>query len=763
MKISVRWLNHYLDHPSGGVSAEEAEHALTFAGFPIESAVQLPSGDTCLDVEVTSNRGDVLSHVGVAREIAAATGRTLRVPAPDHALDGSAPVPGPVPPAPSAPASAHPPCRVDNRVPDLCPLFTAQVIRGVKVGPSPAWLVEALGAVGQRSINNVVDVTNFVALELGQPSHVFDLGTIARAPGAGEATPGLIVRIARKGEKLRLLDGKTITLAGDEVVVADGESDGGRAISLAGVMGGADTEVSERTTDIILEAATWDPVAVRRAARRFNIRTDASYRFERTVDARTIEPAARRAAALIARLAGGRIEPAMVKAGPGATPAPVPAGPPIRLRPARLARMLGVEVPPARVLQILGALGIQAHPELPVPGGAGSGGGPGGGVLLCTPPAFRPDLTREIDLIEEVARVHGLDKLPAAEKIAARVAAPQGSERAMGEVARVLTGLGFYEAVTFTFVSEKAAEPFLPAGLGTLAVRDERRRADPVLRPSALPSLLACRRANQDAGVAGDGGPSGAGVRLYETSAVFAQVPAADGRSRGREVESHNLALIADACFPETAKPFERKQAAVRAVRGAVESLVRALGGPVAAGELAFTPAGSGGSAQPAVRAFDPAASGEVTLRGRPLGRFGLIADAVARAYDLAAPVAAAEVVLDPLIALYPARPLVRALPQFPSIERDLSLIVAEATPWSAIERLVRDARGAGLTPLMEDFWFVTTYRGQPVPPGKKSVTFRLRFRDPQDGRTLRHEEIDPQVAGLIDRARSGLDAVLRA
>lgn len=739
MKTSVRWLNEYLT--PGNVSAEEAEHALTFAGFPIESAEKLSSGDVCMDVEVTSNRGDVLSHLGVAREIAATTGRALRPPAPDRVFDWS--------PTPSRAAAPDPPdtaealIAVDNRTPELCRLFTAQVIRGVKVGPSPAWLVEALGAVGQRSINNVVDVTNFVALELGQPSHVFDMASIGRG---GSGRHDLIVRVARKGEPLRLLDGKAVTLAGDELVVADpaGE-DGGRAVSLAGVMGGADTEVSDRTTDIILEAATWEPLAVRRAARRFNIRTDASYRFERIVDPRTIEPAARRAAALIVRLAGGHVVPGIVKAGPSAAPTA-----PIRLRHPRITQMLGVEVPPARVSQILQALEIAAHPELPSPGGAAP--------LVCTPPVFRPDLTREIDLIEEVARVHGLDKLPAAEKIAARVAAPQNSERAMTEVARVLTGLGFYEAVTFTFVSEKAAGPFLPPGLNTLAVCDERRKADPVLRPSALPSLLACRRANQAAGVTGDGGEAGAGIRLYETSAVFAQSPATDKQARGREIESRNLALIADAAFPASAKAFERKQAAVRAVRGAVESVVLAMGGPEALAELVFSPLNA-----PAVPAFDPGATGAITLRGQPLGLVGMIADAVVRDYDLAAPVAAAEIGLDPLVALYPPRSLVHTLPQFPSIERDLSLIVAETTAWSAIHKLVRDAHGAGFLPLMDGFWFVSTYRGQPVPPGRKSVTFRVRFRDPADARTLRHEEVDPQIAGLIDLARKDLDAVLRA
>jgi phenylalanyl-tRNA synthetase beta chain len=414
--------------------------------------------------------------------------------------------------------------------------------------------------------------------------------------------------------------------------------------------------------------------------------------------------------------------------------------------------MLGVEVPAARVSQILKALEITAQPA----GGAGGGGGGGGGAISCIAPAFRPDLTREIDLIEEVARIHGLDKLPVHDKIAVAIAPPQTSERAMGELARVLTGLGYYEAVTFTFVSEKAAKPFVPRDLATISVCDDRRKADPVLRPSALPSLLACRRANQDAGVAGDGGAGGAGIRLYETSAVFAQTPAPAKGARGKEIETRNLALLIDAALPEGGKTFDRKQTAVRAIRGTIEAIVQSLGGAAAASKLAFE------ADAPPVSAYDPAASGVVKFDGRVLGVFGIISDALTREYGLASPVAAAELGLDALIALYPPRALVSALPQFPSIERDLSLIVAESTPWSAVRGTIDAARTAGELPLMDEFWFVTTYRGQPVAAGKKSVTFRMRFRDPADQRTLRHEEVDPQVASLVDRAKRDLAAEIR-
>ncbi|MEZ6244027.1 MAG: phenylalanine--tRNA ligase beta subunit-related protein [Phycisphaerales bacterium] len=282
MDISLRWLNKYL--APGDVTADEADEALTHAGFPIETRETLASGDVRLDVEVTSNRGDVLCHVGCAREIAASgvasKPRQLMAPPIDRV-----PTQGKVSEA----------LTLENREPGVCPLFTARVIRNVKVGPSPAWLIEALESVGQRSINNVVDVTNFITFELGNPCHVFDLKKLAGAK--------LVIRFANDGEALTTLDAKPRKLVKTDLVVADAQ----RPQSLAGVIGGADSEVDDSTTDVALEMATWDPVTIRTTARRLGIRTDAGHRFERGVDARTIEDAARRAAALICELTGGTL------------------------------------------------------------------------------------------------------------------------------------------------------------------------------------------------------------------------------------------------------------------------------------------------------------------------------------------------------------------------------------------------------------------------------------------------------------------------
>lgn len=733
MKISVRWLNEYLE--PGDVSPDEAQTVLTSVGFPIESAEALPTGDTCLDVEVTSNRGDVLSHIGVAREIAAATGRRLRLPQPGKVFDWHGASTQPAAPAPGGSADVGTLVTVDNQVHDVCPLFTARVIRSVAVGPSPAWLVTALESVGLRSINTVVDVTNFVAFEYGQPTHVFDLNTFIPQ---GQAQARVVVRRANKGEKLALLDGQTVTLKGDEVVVADDT----RAVSLAGVMGGSDTGVTTATTDVLLEAATWNPVSVRRAARRFGIRTDASYRFERTVDPRTIDAAARRAAALIVRLAGGRLLPGVIEAGRPAQALSV-----VRMRPARCRSILGSSVTTPEIQRILEAHELVVRPE---PAASDAGSDP---TLACTIPAHRPDLEREIDLIEEVARTHGLDKLPVADTVASRITSPQGSEKAVALAAGVLAGLGFFETVTFTFVPPKSAKPFTPASLRTMEVCDGRRRADPVLRPSAILGLLECRRANQDRGVKPSGGTitgePDAGVRLFELSSVFLEAPPATGTGRGTSQERRTLSLLVDASFPAQGKQVEKSQAAVRLLRGAIEAVVLALAGtrlPVRVEPIATPP----------VPAFDAGACAEVFAGSVRLGVFGLINSSVQSAFGLDVPVACAELDLDALVGLYPPRSLAQTLPAFPAIERDLSLIVAESTPWARIDALV----GSSGVALLEGWRFVTTYRGAQAGEGKKSVTLRLVFRDPAG--TLTHDKVTPQVDAIIGLAQRELGATVR-
>jgi len=684
MLISAAWLNRCLD--PGDLSVEALEEALERAGFPIEEREPLDDGDMRLDVEITSNRGDCLCHMGLAREVAAQTGRRLVSP---PILQTDRPR--------QSDQAASDVTSVDNRVPDVCPRFTARVIRGAKVGPSPAWLASALESVGQRPINNVVDASNYILFETGHPTHTFDLNTLSEKR--------IVVRYAHKDEPLTTLDERKVALREDELVVADAQ----RAVSLAGVIGGLETAVTEKTEDVLLEAATWNPATIRRAARRLRITTDAGHRFERIVDPRTVHAAAERLAALICELTGGELLEGAIDQGAPAEPKTV-----IDLRTHRCDDLLGVVIPPAEQAASLERLGVDVEQRQD------------GSVLRCGAPPFRPDLTREVDLIEEVARVHGLDRIPIEEKIHVEVKPPQASEAAMREVARALTGLGFYETVTFSFVSEADAARWTPPGMRALKVDEERRKDEPALRPSVIPSLLRCRKVNEDAGAE-------PGLRFFETSAVFAET---DG---GETIENMNLALLADA--PDL-------QGGVRAVRGAVEAVAHALGGPAV--ELSVE------TAPPVFKAMGEGAFGLITLNGSHLGYLGVPTDEARRAHGLETPVVAAEVNLPALVGLYPPRARVTPPPAFPGIERDLSLVLDEAVPWADVRSAVWSAHPEHLAAVD----FVTVFRGKQVGKGKKSLTLRLRFRNPQ--RTLRHEEVDPQVEAVVNALRQSVGGELR-
>lgn len=711
MKASARWLNTYLASGSGPLVPEQIEHALTHAGFPIESIEPTRFGneaDHLLDVEVTSNRGDCLSHVGLARELAAAGagGRTLALPAMGE------------PEASGTSVDSF--LRLRSEAGDDCPHFLARVVRGVKVGPSPAWLRDALVAVGQRSINNIVDATNFVLLELGNPSHAFDLATLHAQGGVAD----LVVRRARAGERLTLLDGTSRTLVESDVVVADEQG----ALSLAGVMGGESSSISEHTIDVVLEVATWRPTRVRATARRLNIRTDASHRFERVVDARTLDAAMNRLAALVVEVAGGALCPGVLRAG-----APVPAPQHVVLRLDRCRARIGLNLTEHEVAAALKAQGFGVVPT--------SGG------FDVAAPAHRPDVRIEEDLIEEVARTVGYARIPLLDTLPVRLREPQKSERAAQAIHRVLAGLGFYEAVTFAFTTAKQAKPFVPGGLDTCSVSDERRGSDNILRPSPLTGLLSCRRANQDARVT-----AGGGVRLYELSAAFAEERPGVKGAPAASIEQRRLALLADLPTrdPESGtalKAFEQRQLGVRLVRGVVDALADELAG---AGALSIEPAA------PPHAGFEPGATARVLLAGKPAGWMGLIDPAVQRQWGLEGPVAFAEIDLAALIAGYPPRRLARALPTMPATERDLSLIVSENAPWASVQRVVAGAQPQWL----EELRFVGVYRGKPIEAGKKSVTLRMVFRDA--GRTLRDDEVNAQVERVVVAMTKEVGAVVR-
>ncbi len=695
MKISLQWLNSCLTHPVG---ADDVEPLLTGHGFPIEDREDRDGDDVMFDVEVTSNRGDVLSHVGVAREIAAAIPGQTALKMPETAL----------PAASGAQVGELAAVRVDD--PARCPLYTARVIRGAVVGPSPAWLVARLEAVGLRSINNVVDVTNYVMLELGQPLHAFDMRMLASDGGKA----GVVVRSATAGEGFAALDGTTHKLAKGTLVIAD--ANGPQA--LAGVMGGAGSGVTETTTDVLLEAGIFDPLAVRASSRGNKIGTDSSFRFERGVDPRGVDAASCRAAALIAELTGGVVAQGVIRVG---AEDPEPATLSLRVR--RTQALLGMALGADEQAGYLDRLGLASRTE--------------GDVIHVQVPTFRLDLTREVDLIEEIARLHGMDAIPVNEAIELTARAPQVSVKAQRRLADVLVARGFHETITFSFTRPAWAQAFLPqaeagAAAQPVMLAGDHKKDEPALRPSVLPSLLACRKVNQDAG--------NPGVRLFEFASTWKS-------GDEQAIETRRLACTLDA-EPGAAGLDQ----AIRAMRGTLDDLVAAVGGAAAAQWLTVEALPEGASEH--CEAF--AAAGRVKLQGQTLGTLGIISEKTLKRFGVTVPQAAMELDAAALRGLYPPCGGLTALPKYPAIERDLSVVVDEAIAWRDIARGVE----AALPALMESVVLQDIYRGKGIAKGQKSVSFRLRFRDPEA--TLRHEQVDPQVAGVVASLKDKVGAELR-
>jgi phenylalanyl-tRNA synthetase beta chain len=673
MKISLQWLNEYLDTP---VAAEQAEQLLTDQGLPIEQTE--PFGDDLmLDVEVTSNRSDCLSHVGMAREIAAGGGLTLRLP--DCSL----------PEANGEPVTAL--TSVDNQGPDSCSVYTARVIRGVKVAPSPDWLVRHIACIGMRSINNVVDATNFVMMELGQPLHAFDLARLEQRR--------IVVRSAQPGEQFVAIDGTRHKLTANMLLIVDAQ----RPVAVGGVMGGLNSEVGDDAVDILLEAAMFAPLSIRRTSRKLKLASDSSYRFERGVDPRGVETASCRAARLIVELAGGTLAPGVIRAGADAA-----AQRSVNMRTARCNSLLGLDLSAEQMAQWLSRLGLAPECDDQA------------GLITCSIPTFRLDLKREVDLIEEVARMHGLDDVPIQEKIHIQAKAPPALQAARQELGGVLVGHGYYETINPIFVSLRHGKAFLPAECTPTVLSGEHQKNEPMLRPSLVPSLMICRKANQDVG--------NTNAQLYEHASVW-------WVSDQEVIEESHLALLRDAADV---------QEALRDLRGSIEELAERLLG---AQRVSFTPTDAEGYSYAA----------KISCDAMDLGVIGMVDVKRQDMFDLQTPVVIAELDATALLSKYPPSRQVGRLARFPGIERDLSLIVDEKVAWSQIESTLRSSEPA----LLEGLTFLGTYRGTPIPAGRKSVSLRMLFRDPQG--TLRHEQVDPQVAAVVEQLCATVGAELRA
>jgi phenylalanyl-tRNA synthetase beta chain len=686
MNVSYLWLKELVPTNLG---VAEVAQTLTRVGLNVDNVTELPGGDACLLVEVTSNRPDCLGHIGVARELAAALGVAMKLP--DATIQESA-------------DTVESLTSVEVVDPNLCPLYTARVVRGVRVGPSPAWLAQRLEAIGIRPVNNIVDITNYVMFETGQPLHAFDYAKL------GEHR--IVVRRAAAGERFIAIDHTEHTLTPDRLVIADAR----RAVALAGVMGGAETEISAATTDVLLEAAVFDPQSVHRTARALAMFSEASYRFERRVDPHGTDWASRRCCRLFAEVAGGRPfdhaqggqskTEASIAGGVAVdgNPLPPPA-PELTLRIPRIKTLLGLEIPARTAADILARLECKITEAT-------------GDRIRVVPPSWRPDLERETDLIEEVARHHGYDKIPEQAAIrVSRLAVPTKTERVRDLVGRILTAAGYFEAVTFTFTTpahavrlrrgDVTADP-LTCRAAPLALRES-------LTSGVLESLAVNRRAGEPA------------ARLFEVAKRFIPVTGQD-----LPQEDPMLALAGGEDF--------------EAVRGTLEELFTALR---LSDRIKF-------SATNRYPDLDAGASAEILLGGQTLGMVGRLTKDAAKAFDLDEPPYVAEVHYGLLVAEASLQPKFEPLPLFPAIERDLALVVDDSVTWEKITATIASAGAAELEAVRP----VSVYRGKQIPAGKKSVALRLVFR--RTGGTLKHEEADA-MQSLILAALKSLGAELRA
>jgi phenylalanyl-tRNA synthetase beta chain len=675
VKISLNWLTDYVD-----VSLPTGELAGVFKriGLPVEETIATDT-DVVLDLEVTSNRPDCLGHLGVARELAAATGKQFNPP-----QIGALPASGRTSELTS----------IEVLAPDLCPRYTARVICGVKVGPSPAWMVERLEAVGMRSINNVVDATNYVLMEYSQPLHSFDYDKLEGRR--------IVVRRAAGGEVLVSIDGTKCELDETMLVIADAR----RPVAIAGVMGGLNTEVSESTVNVLIESAQFDPLSVRRTSRKLQLMSDSNYRFERGVDPVAIDEASLRACQLIVASGGGSVAEGLVDvwAKPH-TPAEV------AMRPARCGALLGIKIPAQRQEQILAALGLAPMRR--------------GERIICTIPPYRADLTREIDLIEEVGRIHGYDNIPVSGQVTHPVVPDTLATRIRRLAGEALAMAGFDEAVTFSFVDAVEAELF--GHERCITVDKLTRKINNVLRPTLLPSLLSACKTNQNAG--------NDEVCLFEIAACF---PAARGADDGKDDDKKLPDEYTELALASTGDLAE--------LRGAMETLVEHLA-PRAS--LTVSPRDHPHLA--------PGRAATVLLDGKAIGSIGQISDPILHHYGLERPIAAAAVRFQPLIDAAQLVRIYEPLPRLPAVRRDLSLIVDEPVTWQQLSEAIARID----QPLRQSLAYVTTYRGKPVPSGRKSVTVALEYRAAD--RTLRREEVDSQVEEIIAAMRKDFSAELRS
>jgi len=673
MIVSWNWLKKYV---AVTASREEVEQRLTMSGLNHEKSIAHGS-DWAIDLDVTSNRPDCLGHLGIAREIAVLFDAPFQQPVPQ-------------PPTSGAPISEVASVAIEAE--RLCTRYAARLIRGVKIGPSPAWLQDLLLAVGINPVNNVVDCTNFVMFECGQPLHAFDF---AKVRGGR-----IIVREPKPGEKIEAIDHREYPLESGMCVIADASG----PIAIAGVMGGAESEVTSATRDILIESAWFDPLSVRNAARKLNLHSPSSYRFERGVDWRGADWASLRCCELILQTAGGELAPGSLD-----VQTVIPQPHQVTFRLSRIPRVLGIEIPADFVRKTFVGLGLQVEREE-------------GQAMTLRAPSWRRDLEREVDLIEEVGRIYGYDKVPDEVPVPMTASHRPTANRVWDKVRRALTGCGFDEAMTPSLVPQVWAESFSPwtdgpplvsnqPMLGVLEKASQNLGAVSFVRRSLVPNLLEAKRINEYR--------SNEDVELFEIAKVY--LPQDSGIPRDPLL-----------CSLVSSRDYST-------VKGVLEMLARSVNCDL---QLETYPCDHD--------LLDVSQSALLKLNGdtwgwlgrvSPWGRklFGLRQDAVVAEFDLS--------LLEREAVLVPRH---REVSEFPPVTRDFNFVVDIAVRWSALETAVRQSAGN----LLESVCYRETFRDESKDgPGKKRLLLSVTLRSSSGTLTGQQlDEVSQQIIANCDR-----------
>lgn len=681
MKLSVQWIRDFVDLK---VDDRTLAHDLTSIGIAVEG-IEGASEAMVFEMEIGTNRPDAMNHYGVAREASALYNVPLKPIAPKL-------------PVPSGRAGFSITVE-DGR---YCPRFTARVIRDVAIKSSPAKIAQRLGLLDQRPINNAVDATNYVLWESGKPTHVFDLDLLE--------DHRIVVRFARAGERLKTLDGVERKLTTEDLVVADGK----KPVGLAGVMGGFDTMITEKTRNVLIESAWWDPATVRRMSKRHGLHTDASHRFERGADYESTVISTDRVAELILASSGGTLTGEVIDVVVGRRDQA-----PILLSLSEVRRILGKSLDAKEILRILAGLGFEFAPEHQ-----------GVDEFEVTIPSWRLDIEREIDIIEEIARLHGYDNFPNTLPSFAGAVVEKPDACKDEKVRSTLLGLGYSEAVSLTFISAADAKRFSPAA--ALSLANPLSEEASVMRTTLVPSMLNMLAFNLNRGTAD--------VCLFEAGHLY------EGADDGASVEPKRLCLglTGRALAQNVNRPQEGRLLTFFDLKGDVEDLLGA-----------FSAKAVHYDAQ-AADYYHPGRSARAVMDGAVVAQFGQLHPDVASSRKLRQDVFLAEVFLDRLYEHSLREPRYSALPRYPAVERDFSFTFPDAAMFEQIELAVTGLRLGEL----RTFVPVEIFRGGNVPAGKYSILLRAVFQSGE--RTLREDEVAHWSVQVI-KALEALGGVLRS